>query len=159
MERFEKPVDEVNKEEESFQYPLEKVVYLSADGDETLENLKKDELYIIGGIVDRNRYKFLTLEKAKRLGVRCAKLPLELVKFHGSRVLTVNNGTNETMFLQVVVELLVQFNNSPDWTQVIQKSVPMRKIESSFVCTNMIMLGIYSYVVQKTRGHSPSTRS
>lgn len=80
------------EQEDSFHYPHDKIVYLSADGDETLEDLKKDEIYIIGGIVDRNRYKFLTLEKAKRLGFRCAKLPLELVKFHGSRVLTVNNG-------------------------------------------------------------------
>ena len=94
-ERFKSDVDKVVEQEDSFHYPLDKVVYLSADGDETLEDLKKDEIYIIGGIVDRNRYKFLTFEKAKRLGFRCAKLPLELVKFHGSRVLTVNNGKGE----------------------------------------------------------------
>ena len=94
-ERFESDIDKVVEQEDSFRYPLDKIVYLSADGDETLEDLKKDELYIIGGIVDRNRYKFLTLQKAKRLGFRCAKLPLELVKFHGSRVLTVNNGKRD----------------------------------------------------------------
>ena len=70
--------------------------------DETITELEDDKVYIIGGIVDRNRYKNLTLNKAKQLGYRCAKcvlrggvitrLPLELVRFHGSRVLTVNNG-------------------------------------------------------------------
>lgn len=63
----------INENEESFHYPKEKIVYLSADADETLTELKQDELYIIGGIVDRNRYKFLTLDKASRLGIRAAK--------------------------------------------------------------------------------------
>jgi tRNA (guanine9-N1)-methyltransferase len=33
------------------------LVYLSADAEEELETLRDDEVYIIGGIVDRNRYK------------------------------------------------------------------------------------------------------
>jgi tRNA (guanine9-N1)-methyltransferase len=32
-------------------------VYLSADAEEELDTLKENETYIIGGIVDRNRYK------------------------------------------------------------------------------------------------------
>lgn len=63
----------VIEEEESFSYKKNQIVYLSADAEETLTELKKDEIYIIGGIVDRNRYKFLTLNKAERLGIRCAK--------------------------------------------------------------------------------------
>ena len=92
----------VNETQESFNYPKDKLVYLSADADETLTELKEDEMYIIGGIVDRNRYKNLTSDKATSLGIRKAKsvcmltvrnrLPLDLVQFHGSRVLTVNNG-------------------------------------------------------------------
>lgn len=35
---------------------LESVVYLTADSDEELLELKEDETYIIGGIVDHNRY-------------------------------------------------------------------------------------------------------
>ena len=38
----------------------EKVVYLTADSDEELIELKADDIYIIGGIVDRNRYKVLS---------------------------------------------------------------------------------------------------
>lgn len=63
----------VNSSESSFQYPKDKIVYLSADADETLTELKKDELYVIGGIVDRNRYKNLTLDKAADLEIRAAK--------------------------------------------------------------------------------------
>jgi tRNA (guanine9-N1)-methyltransferase len=35
----------------------QKVVYLTADCDEELTELKPDEIYVIGGIVDHNRYK------------------------------------------------------------------------------------------------------
>lgn len=34
-----------------------KLIYLSADADEELTTLSEDEVYIIGGIVDRNRHK------------------------------------------------------------------------------------------------------
>jgi tRNA (guanine9-N1)-methyltransferase len=37
--------------------PAHTLVYLSADADEELTTLSENELYIIGGVVDRNRYK------------------------------------------------------------------------------------------------------
>jgi tRNA (guanine9-N1)-methyltransferase len=45
--------------------PKDKVVYLTADCDEELEELKEDETYIIGGVVDRNRYKVYALLSSK----------------------------------------------------------------------------------------------
>jgi tRNA (guanine9-N1)-methyltransferase len=33
------------------------LVYLSADAEEELETLAENEIYIIGGIVDKNRHK------------------------------------------------------------------------------------------------------
>ena len=54
-----------------------KLVYLSANGEELLTELKADEVYVIGGIVDRNRLKNCTYQKAQDLGIRCARLPLQ----------------------------------------------------------------------------------
>jgi hypothetical protein len=49
------------------------VVYLTADASEELTELKPDESYIIGGVVDRNRYKvFLSLMLTV---VSCLRLP------------------------------------------------------------------------------------
>lgn len=64
---------------------------MSADATETLETLDPQKVYIIGGIVDRNRYKNLCQEKADGQGIATAKLPLEEhIKLDGTRVLTVN---------------------------------------------------------------------
>jgi tRNA (guanine9-N1)-methyltransferase len=47
---------------------------------------------VIGGIVDRNRYINLTLDKANRDGVRHAKLPIgDFVRLQTSAVLAVNH--------------------------------------------------------------------
>lgn len=49
------------------------------------------QTYIIGAIVDHNRYKNLTLEKAEKQGIAHARLPIgPELKLRMSSVLTVN---------------------------------------------------------------------
>jgi tRNA (guanine9-N1)-methyltransferase len=91
-----------------------KLVYLSADADEELTTLAADEVYVIGGIVDRNRHKvswnvgrwrgdwntptamlthqMLCQNKAEGLGIRTARLPIGtyLANMPTRKVLTVN---------------------------------------------------------------------
>lgn len=52
------------------------LVYLTADSDNVLEELNPNKIYIIGGLVDRNRWKGITMKKAKENGIETAKLPI-----------------------------------------------------------------------------------
>ena len=74
-------------------YGPSKLVYLSADSPNVLSELSSDEVYVVGGIVDRNRYKGLCLNKATELGTRHARLPVpENLMATMKSVLTVNHG-------------------------------------------------------------------
>ena len=121
----------------------ESIVYLTADSPNELDALREEDVYIIGGIVDRNRHKArastaqqlartihnidtasrggpqnLTLELATRAGVRHARLPIQAhVKMAGSHVLTVNQ----------VVELLLAWLELRDWRAACERAVPRRK--------------------------------
>ncbi|GMF16796.1 unnamed protein product [Phytophthora lilii] len=77
-------------------FKKESLVYLTADSPNTITKLSRDKVYIIGGIVDRNRLKGITYEKAVEQGIETAKLPLDAVVEMGSatRVLTVNHGSS-----------------------------------------------------------------
>jgi tRNA (guanine9-N1)-methyltransferase len=73
--------------------PTESLVYLTADCEETIQQLDPTKTYIIGGIVDRNRHKNITANKAKAQGIPCARLPIgEYLKLSSSQVLTCNHG-------------------------------------------------------------------
>jgi tRNA (guanine9-N1)-methyltransferase len=63
------------------------LTYLTADAKEELTSLEGKEGYIIGGVVDRNRHKNLCFEKAKRLGIASARLPIgDHLRMAGSQV-------------------------------------------------------------------------
>lgn len=72
---------------EVFENRKEDLVYLTADSETVLETLDKSKIYIVGGLVDRNRWKGITAEKAERQGIATAKLPIgEHMKMLSSQV-------------------------------------------------------------------------
>lgn len=94
------------------------LVYLTSDAEETIQTLDSNCAYIIGGIVDRNRFKGVTYEKAKKQNVRTAKLPIkEYYAMKATPVLTVNH----------VFEILLNFAKFQSWPQALESVIPKRK--------------------------------
>ena len=101
------------------QFPKANIVYLTADSPNLIENLDENKAYIIGGIVDRNRYLNLTFDKAKEQGIAHGKLPInQFMKLNTSAVLTVNH----------VFEILAEQFNIKDWEATLTKVIPERKV-------------------------------
>ena len=97
----------------------DKLVYLTSDSDNTLEHLDDSKIYVIGGIVDRNRLKYATLNQAKELGIETAKLPIsQHLKLFSTNVLTTNH----------VFEILLKYReNNNNWKEALVDVLPKRK--------------------------------
>ena len=70
------PVDSIYSNTEDGKIDKTKLVYLTADSKNEIKELDPEDVYIIGGIVDRNRYTNLTLDKADKEGIRHGRLPI-----------------------------------------------------------------------------------
>lgn len=106
--------------EEYYKGRTDKIVYLTSDSETTLDALDNSKIYVIGGIVDRNRLKRVALNRANLLGVATARLPIDehLKKMQATRVLTCNH----------VFELLQQCRfNGNDWKKALLEVLPKRK--------------------------------
>lgn len=83
------------------------------------------QVYIVGGIVDRNRIRGGTASKAKELGLQTARLELsqETLRFtSGTTILTVNH----------VVEILLEAANGANWRDAVTKVRKRRSAEYCF---------------------------
>ena len=81
----------IEKESQSYidalQDQKENLVYLTADSETVLDELDLKKIYIIGGLVDRNRWKGITMKKASEQGIQTAKLPIgSYLKMSSSQV-------------------------------------------------------------------------
>ncbi|KAF4739726.1 tRNA methyltransferase 10 [Perkinsus olseni] len=118
-----RPLSTICAEERQQQF-----VYLTADSEDTMWSFEPNVVYIIGGLVDKNRHKNITKDKAAELGLRTARLPLGEVVDMGehSKVLTVNH------VLEIMANLWQRQRSkksvtAEDWREVCLECLPGRK--------------------------------
>jgi len=96
-----------------------KLVYLTSDSKNTLADLEDDKIYIIGGIVDRNRLKRIAIDRAETFGIQTAKLPIsDYLHMVSTKVLTCNH----------VFDILLKWReNNGDWKKALLDALPKKK--------------------------------
>ncbi|KAJ1673587.1 tRNA (guanine(9)-N(1))-methyltransferase [Spiromyces aspiralis] len=100
-------------------FPHEKLVYLTADSPNKLETLDPEKYYIVGGIVDKNRYPNLTLHKASEQGIAHGRLPIgDFIHMKSRKVLTVNQ----------VYDIILAYLDCHDWKRAFVSIIPDRKL-------------------------------
>ncbi|XP_077401230.1 tRNA methyltransferase 10 homolog A [Vanacampus margaritifer] len=96
----------------------EDVVYLTSDSPNVLTELDPKKAYVIGGLVDHNHHKGITLERAQKLGICHAQLPLNsFVQMNSRKVLAVNH----------VFEIMLAYVEKGSWQEAFFSVLPPRK--------------------------------
>merc|ERR1719272_810936 len=85
------------------------VIYLSPDAEEVLEGIQENAVYVVGGLVDRNRQPNASITRAVELGVTARRLPIaEHAQVSRTDFFTISD----------VLKILSQFALCGDWNTV-----------------------------------------
>lgn len=101
-------------------FPKENIVYLTPHCREEMREFDHDAIYIIGAMVDKANDEPLSLAKAKREGLKMAKLPLDRYLLWGS-------SGSKSLTLNQVIKILLDIRASGSWDKAL-KHVPRRKL-------------------------------
>jgi len=97
---------------------MTKVVVLSPDADEDLDEVREDCVYVIGGLVDRTVKKMESRSQAEQRGAQCfRRIP---IKSHGPP------GLHPVLNIDVVVRILVERMRRDDWHDILLDCLPHR---------------------------------
>ncbi|XP_036968867.1 tRNA methyltransferase 10 homolog B isoform X2 [Acanthopagrus latus] len=105
-------------------FPPESVVYLTPDAEEALEMVDADKVYVLGGLVDESIQKKLSYSRARELGIRTARLPIDeyMAKKHNPK-----NFHSKILAINQVFDILLTFCNSSSWREALQAWFPPGK--------------------------------
>lgn len=99
-------------------FPKEKLVYLTPHCKNDLECYNPDDIYIVGAMVDKSSQEAVSLGKAKKEGLRMARLPLDrYFHFKSGKSLTIDQ----------MIQILLELKSSNDFEAAFTH-VPRRKI-------------------------------
>ena len=97
----------------------ERVVYMSPDAADVLDEVASDEVYVIGGIVDlATRGMRTSLASATAREFRCARLPIREYR---------PEQTHSVLNIDAVVKILAGRHRGESWDEVFERELPKRQ--------------------------------
>ncbi|KAL4703013.1 hypothetical protein ACJJTC_009999 [Scirpophaga incertulas] len=106
-------------------FPKEKLVYLTSESENVIENFEEDTYYIIGGLVDHNQHKGLCHSIAIKQDIRHGRLPLDRY---------INMKTRKVLTIDHVFEIILKVCEGMSWQDTLMKVLPIRK--GAHICDN-----------------------
>nr|XP_057922625.1 tRNA methyltransferase 10 homolog B isoform X2 [Doryrhamphus excisus] len=105
-------------------FPPQSLVYLSPDAEEALDCVERDKVYVLGGLVDESVQKTLSLCRAKELGVRVVRLPIDeyMQKKHNDK-----NFHSKILAINQVLDIMLTLCETGSWTHALSKWFPQGK--------------------------------
>lgn len=101
-------------------FPKEQLVYLTPHCRNDLTHFDKDDIYIVGAMVDKINNEPLSLAKAKSQNLRMARLPLD-------RYLQWGPGSGKSLTINQMLMILLDIKATGDWNHAL-RHVPRRKL-------------------------------
>lgn len=108
------------------------IIYLTADSSELVPDCaeireRNNNIFVIGGLIDHNRHKGLALEKARKLEVGHAQLPIgEHIKMVQRKVLSIPH-----VFEIMKLASFGEYGHlGMSWKEIFEQVIPSRKMAS-----------------------------
>ncbi|XP_014487329.1 PREDICTED: mitochondrial ribonuclease P protein 1 homolog [Dinoponera quadriceps] len=101
-------------------FPKDQLVYLTPHCRTNLVEYDSDMVYIIGAMVDKSKPQPLSLAKAKKEGLRMARLPVEKYLDWGS-------GSTKNFTINQVLSIILDLRHTKSWEKALQH-IPIRKL-------------------------------
>lgn len=101
-------------------FDKDRLVYLTPHCQNEMDHYDMNAVYIVGALVDKENHNPLSLAKAKREGLKMAKLPL-------SKHLKWGPGSGKNLNINHVFDILLTKRHTGDWAEAL-KHVPVRKL-------------------------------
>lgn len=98
-------------------FPKERLVMLTPDSDTEFQ-YDPHAIYVVGGLVDLGRNEPYTLAKAKRLGIRSARFPLENIQM--------KEGDTRELTMSTSIDIIRECQLNDDTENAIRKCVMLR---------------------------------
>ncbi|XP_012233539.1 mitochondrial ribonuclease P protein 1 homolog [Linepithema humile] len=105
-------------------FPKDQLVYLTPHCKTDMVEYDPDLVYIIGAMVDKSNPQPFSLAKAKRYGIRMAKLPLE-------KHLAWGTSSNKNLTIDQMTTILLDLKHTRNWEKALKQNVPCRKLKEA----------------------------
>ena len=108
---------------EVFSDQIENIVYFSPDAEDVCGELEEDKVYVIGGIVDRDRLKGVSFKASQEKEIKAVRLPINECGLleEGEKF------PNKSLNVNTMYNVLLGYSEHQNWKDALRPVLPTRR--------------------------------